>query len=413
MYKSIAAVGLILVLAVGAVWMLKPGPPQDAVTDLVTGLESLKQEQQVAAAKVAAKNASPAGENPVPSKTGPWPLAFTDELTYSFGRMQVTSEKTHEFVILNKGKADLELRAGTTTCKCTKFGFDPQAKEKNEGKTAVVKPGESVVLYMSWKAGDHPDRGFRHGGDVFTNDPEHEVLKFTVEGTIEMPFEVLPNYWSVGDIYRDQPARFKGAVASRVMESFTIESIKSPSGLVTVEPVPMTPEERAEDGYLCGYALHAVVSDKVPSGIFEEKLEIKVAESESPVTVTVTARKQGNIRIQQMPGTVFDTQKQLLHLGSFAASEGREAKMLMIVDQKGMTEPFQFTKTDNDPSFIEASITPLGEPSGDVHRYVLTFRVPPGRPHAQRTESRPGRIHLMTNHPTGESLNLHLLMYSN
>jgi hypothetical protein len=408
--RNVVALLFILAFGGGVYLLISSGETVDPATSLVADLDAIRNDQKVSAAQAAEQKVASVSDLPEPSKEGPWPDAHAEELSFTFGRMQVGTRKSHTFVISNNGEADLILKAGTTTCKCTQFGFDPDPDL--EKKSVVVKPGESVDLYMTWKAGDNPDRGFRHGGDVHTNDPENPLLKFVVEGSIDMPLVLLPSFWSVGDMYQDQPGKFRGAVASRVFEEFAIKSITSPSGKVKVTAEPMAAEERVQDGYLCGYVLNAEVSTDIPTGIFQEELQIEVSTLDTPLLITLTARKQGHIRLQQMPGTIFSSEKQMLQLGSFSASEGREAKMLLIVDQKGMSEPFQFTRSENDPPFLAAELTPLGQPSGTVHRYIVTFRIPPGKPHTQRTEARPGKILLTTNHPSGEQVNLQLLMYS-
>jgi len=114
-----------------------------------------------------------------------------------------------------------------------------------------------------------------------------------------------------------------------------------------------------------------------------------------------------------MAGTMYDSDKMQLRLGSFPASEGREATLLMVVDEKDMTEPLRITDVKADPSFVTASISPIGQPSGTVHRYLLKIVVPPGRPHVQRTDSKPGQVAISTNHSSGEKLNFSLLIYSN
>jgi hypothetical protein len=72
------------------------------------------------------------------------------------------------------------------------------------------------------------------------------------------------------------------------------------------------------------------------------------------------ARKQGVVRLQPMAGTMYDSDKMQLRMGSFPASEGREATMLMVVDEKEMTEPLRITEVEADPSFVTASISPIG-----------------------------------------------------
>jgi hypothetical protein len=127
----------------------------------------------------------------------------------------------------------------------------------------------------------------------------------------------------------------------------------------------------------------------------------------------VTAKKFGAIRLQQMAGTILDPNTLTLMLGSFKAAEGNEAKLLLIVDEKGMSEPFAITATEADPAFLAASLSPVGAPSGTVHRYLLTLRIPPGRAPVQRTASNPGFMRLSTNHPSGDAVSLGVYLYSN
>lgn len=348
---------------------------------------------------------------PVPSATGPWPKAVVLAPVFMFGTMRVGEDNSHDFVVTNEGDADLLLKTGKTTCKCTRFGFG--AVEETAKKDAVVKPGESITLTMNWNGGKVADRGFRHGGDLFTNDPENKTIKLAVEGAVEMPYDIQPGVWAVGNVYDAQPTKLRATIGSKLFSSLEIESLTSPSGLVKLTSGSFTPEDRATGGFLSGVSVNVEVSPKIPAGLFSEEVVIKLVQESEPLTVLVTARKQGVIRLQPMAGTMYDADRMQLRLGSFPASEGREATMLMVLDEKDMSEPLKITQIKADPAFVTASMSPIGEPSGTVHRYMLKIIVPPGRPHVQRTESKPGEVAISTNHSSGETLNLSLLLYSN
>lgn len=422
MAKSFVVLAFLAVAGAGVYFVVSgSGSDVNNAGSVVSSLAATKaQEKLVADAR---KSQLKVSDIPVPSKTGPWPKAVAKDPTFSFGRMQVRENNSHEFKIHNEGEADLILRTGSTTCKCTKFGFGVVAstheeesgdkKETEAAKSAVVNPGESVILTMSWKGGEVADRGFRHGGDVFTNDPNNSTLKFAVEGAIEMPFDLQPGVWSVGNVYARQPGKMRATLGTKIFEQLDIESITSPSGLVTVTPLPLTAEDRALNTFVSGHSLEVIVSENIPAGVFAEEIQIKVAQLKEPIRVTVSAKKQGVLRLQPMAGTWFDPDRMQLKLGSFPASEGRSATMLLIVDEKEMSEPFQITEVKSDPSFVTAAIEPIGQPSGTVHRYVLTIAVPPGKPHVQKVESAPGTLKLSTNHPSGEGIHFDLLLYSN
>ncbi len=408
MKKSIAVAGILLASGAGAVVAISNLARTDSSPAIISGLEALK---SIKSSEIQAPRRTSVDDVPTPSEIGPWPKVVAKELNYTFGRMQIGDKKSHQFEIRNEGEADLKLKAGTTTCKCTQFDFDPS--DEVSVKTAIVKPGESVILTMSWKAGDHPDRAFRHGGDVFTNDPKQTLLKYSVEGAIEMPYEVLPETWNVGDVFNDQAGRFKGAIGSKIYEDLEIESVHSPSGKIQVTSAPMPREDKVRESYSSGFVLNLEIASDIPPGIFREDLEIKLSQRNEPIKVPVMARKHGAIRLQQMGGTTFDLGKMQVQLGTFPAAEGREGKLLLIVDEKEMSEPLKVTVAESDPSFLTASLSPLGEPTGTVHRYILSVAVPPNRPHAQRTISNPGFLTLSTNHPSGESLKFDVLLYSN
>ena len=110
----------------------------------------------------------------------------------------------------------------------------------------MLKPGEETKLVIDWKAGAAPDRAFRHGGPVYTNDPENAEVNFTVEGAIDMPVEVLPNLWSVGNISLDKTGTFRAAIGSRLTDQLEVESVESPSGKVNVR---VSPDESRRTGH--------------------------------------------------------------------------------------------------------------------------------------------------------------------
>lgn len=405
MNKIVIFLGIVLGISVSLYFLTRPKQEPTFADILKSAAETSK--------AVATKKKQPnvATDLPVPSETGPWPKAVVEEPTFVFGRMAVKSDNSHVFKIRNEGEAELRLQAGATTCKCTTFGF---GTTKEDAKVnATIKPGEEVSLVMNWKAGEAPDRAFRHGGDIHTNDPKNPVLKIAVQGAIEQKYEILPaGQWDVGNIY-EESGTLKVAIGSKIHPSFQILSVESASGFVTARIEPMTEAELGSEQLLSGFALHLEVSSKIPSGFFEEELKIVTSTDPEPLRATVIARKHGAIRLQQLAGAILDPRTLILQLGSFPANTGREAKLLVIVDEKGMTEPFAIKSIDADPAFITASLESAGAPSGTVHRYFLVIKVPPGRPNAQRTDSNPGHLKISTNHPSGDGISLGLKLYSN
>lgn len=412
MYKSLVFF-LILVAAGAGIWFLtaQPGvvPSDAAAVNRVTPTPPSNSAREVSIEEPPSEERV---DRPSIAKSGPFPQVVIGETVYPFGRMEVspTATRQHTFELKNIGEADLVMTTSKPTCKCTTFGFGVDAKTAT--KKAVVKPGESINVVIGWKSGEEANRAFRHGGSVYTNDPKNSEIKYAVEGSIEVSFELLPQVWTVGNVFSTEPARFRGSLASKVHTAFEIESAASQSGKVKITWEPMALELMAREGYLSGWTFNAEVSSDIPVGLFEDKVEIRIKGRQDPLVIPLTARRHGQIRLQQMAGTAYDADKILLQMGTFSPKEGRESKLLLIVDEKDMTEPFQLKEKKSDPSFVTATLEPLGAPTGTVHRYVLKIAVPPGRPQAHKTVTNPGYIEVATNHPTGESIKMGLLLYS-
>ena len=399
MKNPLLIVGLMLATAaalIGAVIVLGK-QSQENFVDNATGLN-------LPTAFPAKESKTTPEERPVASETGPWPKAAFDETRYAFGKMAVNSKNQHTFVIRNDGEADLIMKEGQPTCKCTTFSLDSR----------VVKPGEETKLVIDWKAGPGPDRAFHHGGDVYTNDPKNSQINFGVEGKIEMPVEMLPNFWNIGKINRDQTGTLQATIGSPLSDQLEIESVESPSGTAIVKVSPMNIEELAAAEWVKGFRLDVEIAADIPGGKFEEdvKINIKGVDQVPFVTAKLTASKYGSVILQPLDGTLFVPDKLLLQLGQFPASEGRNAKLLAIVEEKDMTEPFRIIDVEADPPFLKASLKPLGIPTGTVHRYAVEIIVPPGRPLVEKTMARRGHITIRTNLPSNESIFTDVLMHS-
>ena len=402
MNKPLLIVGLMLALGaavIGGVVVLGSHAPKD----IHLSTEGLKVPAKFPAPTQNADGTTTV-ERPEVSETGPWPKLAYDETNFSFGRMAVKAENSHSFVIRNEGEADLVMKTGKATCKCTTFSVEKE----------VLKPGEETKLVINWHGGPSPDRGFSHGGPLYTNDPKNKEVMFTVKGAIEMPVELLPQLWSMGNVSLDKVGTLKAAVASKLHEQFEVESVECASKYVTVTAHPMSVEEKAKDHYVSGYRLEVELAADAPPGKLDEEIKINIKGIEGIPTIIgqLTARKFGNFILQPLDGALFVPDKLLLQLGQFEAAVGREVKLLLIVDEKDMTEPLQITNIDANPPFLKAEIEELGTSATTVHRYAVHISVPPGRPHMQKTETKPGHLKITTNHPSKEVIDLDVRMNS-
>ncbi|MEZ6062065.1 MAG: DUF1573 domain-containing protein [Planctomycetaceae bacterium] len=337
-------------------------------------------------------------EGPEISPTGPWPKAVAEEIEYNFGRAHVNQEMEHTFTIRNDGPAELVLVTGTPTCQCTKFTLD---------KTNVP-PGEVATLLIEWK-GKAVDTSFAHGGPVFTNDPDNVTIRFRVEGVVDQEIEMRPEGdWNLGEVSSDSAVTMHGFLYSNVFDSLTLKSMKSESGKVTLDATPLSSADVIEMDARSGMEIIATVPPDIAPGPFIDTVTVEIEELTKPVTISLRAHKPGDIRILPTYGVMWNAETHGLTLGRFHTSDGRSAKLMLLVDESKMDQPLELTEVTADPSFIEVTLTPEGSTGGKMKRYSLSVVVPPGIPRTDREENNPGRIVCKTNHPSGEQLLLNL-----
>ena len=335
-------------------------------------------------------------ENPVPSSTGPWPKAVTQETNYDFNRMRLGSKKDYEFTIKNEGDAPLKLKTGDPTCKCTKFKLS----------ATEIAPGESETLLIEWH-GKFATKAFQHGGPVYTNDPERMTINFRVAGSVDAPAVALPEEkWDAGTMVSDEPQTFEGKLFSRIIPKMTIESLTALTEFTTAEYVPMTEDELKTNEALCGWNFQVTVRPDFNVGLLSDQLTVVVTELPEKIEIPVEARRLGQIRMNSMKGARFDSLSRRLDLGHFPAVKGRKAEVMLLVDQKNFKEELQLLDVESSPRSLKVSLEPIGKGTGVIARYRMTVEVPPGGLRHERMEENSATIRCRTNHPIEKEIQL-------
>lgn len=366
-------------------------PEKDSILDL-------KLQSQTVAPAVDVKK-SDAAERPVASETGPWPVATAKDTEYAFGKMSVGTELDHTFMIGNSGDAELVLQPGQPTCKCTAFEIKPDR----------IQPGEFAELLVRWK-GKFKDQRFRHGGPVYTNDPERPTINFAVMGVVDANLDVLPEEtWSVGEVTKSQPGVTTGYVLSRIHDDFQVTDVTCESPYIKTEILEVSDDELRKYDAIRAFKIQVTVDSSMPPGRLEEKLTIVADCEKAPVTVTVMAYKTGPIRILAMPGVLWGEKSGVLRLGQFSAKTGGEAELMLLTTESEGDEHLQFTEVDAFPTYLSASLERVGAVGTDKARYKMKIQVPPGLPQTSRGADDPAIIDIKTNHPSGQSLRIQVI----
>lgn len=337
---------------------------------------------------------------------GPYPKAVTAETDFDFDAMLFGTRKTHTFVIRNEGTVPLEIRNGGTTCSCT----------VNKLSDGPVPPGQSVKIEVSWKP-YAPAAHFRQSAIVWTNDPDHKELRFSVSGAIEKIASILPgSEWDVGLIANEKPTTVTGRIYSRLLKEFNVLGISSKSPYIKGKAIKFDPKELAEFKAKSGWTIKATILPGIPVGYLNEELTIRTdipdkvhgdakiqAQTDlkrlASFTLAVKGYRPGPIRIIPTAGAAWDAKTSTVGLGSFRHEEGRTAKLFVYLGGlKG--KQLQLLDTQCDLPFLNVQLdTKNAVRIGGEQRYLLTFRIPPGKPRMSRIGDDPVKVVLKTNHP--------------
>ena len=111
------------------------------------------------------------------AQTGGRARAYLPEDYYDFGSLALDALVQHDFLLVNRGTAPLEIRAAYTTCGCTTA----------EVSASVIPPGKAARARLVFDAGFHPLPGqtVRRGLILETNDPDRPLVEIWVQARIK------------------------------------------------------------------------------------------------------------------------------------------------------------------------------------------------------------------------------------
>lgn len=319
---------------------------------------------------------------------GPFPKAVVDSFVHEFGTAVVGKEYSHTFIVRNEGEAPLILRKQGSSCQCTIGDVDQKP----------IPPGGSAEVTLTWKP-DHDEPRFQHYARVGSNDPEHETMRFEIQGMVLRSIMKYPmEEWYVGEIREVEPAQFTGYIFSPVFKQFDIKEIKSSHELLSAEVTPLTEEERITNEAESGYKIDVQVKPGVGVGKFNETLQFILDREEVPI-VNVRGFRPGPITIKAFRNGSWDGGGMVLDMKTFPANEGRTATLLWYV--RGLDDQnLEISDVQTDPEFLKINLKRDSSfESTGSSRYFFTVEVPPGSPPMSRIHNSYATVKLKTNHP--------------
>ncbi|WP_298868787.1 DUF1573 domain-containing protein [uncultured Gimesia sp.] len=367
-------------------------------------------------------------DRPKISPTGPYPKAVVEKPLYEFGEMAVGQTLSHKFILKNEGEVPLEVKKGTTTCKCT----------LSEMKDNSVAPGKSIEIELTWTPKSTQEI-FGQTATVYTNDPKNQELKLQIRGSANRLISFSGDtesgaYWSLPVMSNSTPVSHTGMIHTKYLDEFKVLEIVASKPGLTSSFKPLTPEELKEVKAKSGYSIKITADPgKFPLGGFNERLIIKtdIPDTQEPhseadhkhtegdghkhehkhgnreFVIQISGNHSGPIRIVPTFGVHWNPETMVLRLGQFSAKEGKEVTLSMFVE--GIEQPLKIMNQEIKPDYLKFEIKKDDQfKSTNKQRYVIKLSVPAGSPTASFDQSNQARVKLKTNHPNAKEIELRI-----
>lgn len=322
-----------------------------------------------------------------PIQAGPLPKAVVvgeskaePFLEHDFGILPQKTDGRHEWTLVNEGEGDLTLTLISSSCSCT------IAKLK-DGKTAVVRPGESTTIALEWntKDGNGP---YAQNAVIGTSDPTRVQIEFRVLGQVYPAVVMNPPIlsYNLGEFGVGQEKSVSFALFSPEKSDLEMTGYKSTRPQFVAEHRPLTDEERKElkltEG---GHKVTIKLEPGLPIGKFTDEVQIFTNHPAAPVqTLTFQGRILGPI--EAVPPSIRG--------GNLFYDRGGEIRQRLVVQDRRAVEfkvaskPFPELVVEIAPELSESG-------SPEPGRYEMRVIIPP--------ESYKGTINgeivLETDHP--------------
>lgn len=191
--------------------------------------------------------------------------------TFDFGVMEPEQEGEHIFIIKNVGDADLSLKVGASTCKCT---VGELGKE-------LLAPGEQTEVKMSWTVKTN-ETTFGQSAELRTNDPSQVAIRFEIRGNVVREVQLSPDEVTFGEVAAGENVQFEAKVFSFIDEQFRPGKAKfyedEINQLANIEITEFTPssEDGANESARQGFRVNATIRPGLKQGPVTENLTFEL-----------------------------------------------------------------------------------------------------------------------------------------
>ncbi|MCA9255991.1 MAG: DUF1573 domain-containing protein [Phycisphaerales bacterium] len=213
---------------------------------------------------------------PVPTvqlKPGEVPAIAFETPVYDFGKAQAGTEVKHDYKFRNMGNGPLEILRVKPGCGCTTAGEH----------TKIVQPGESGVIPIKLKPGDHAGPVSKRI-TVSTNIPGNDAtIVLEIKGVVWSPVQVTPRSAAFGRLTQDQ---IEQGLSRKLVVVNNMEAPMKPGALTSTNDAFVAEMKTVEEGKK--YELIVTLTNKIAGGNNSTRLTFDTGLAD-PKTIDVQA----------------------------------------------------------------------------------------------------------------------------
>ncbi len=259
------------------------------------------------------------------------PSLILPESEHDFGIAYEGNIVSHDFIVRNTGRGELEIRHVSPDCGCTVASFDQVIPSGGEGK---------ITLHVDLRG---YNGNVKKITTVISNDPQNPRATLTMRGSVKKAVDVRPGY----------TISFRGMADQIKEENIDIETVTQPFRIRQVEDNLSGKITHRLETVEEGKRYRLKVMNRLQKGEYSGFVRLVTDHPLRPeITVRVRAAIEGEITAR--PGEVI--------LGRLTPRDAVRSARVQLVNNRG--KPFQITKLSFDNTLVEVKTTPLATPGG-------------------------------------------------
>lgn len=326
-----------------------------------------------------------------------YPTVEVGDPEFDFGSMDSKATGTHEFIFRNVGEAPLELKKGSTTCKCTLSNIG----------NGVIGPGESGAVTLEWN-GKSLVGPYAQTANILTNDPENPRIELRIKGEMTAKARVVPETLVFSSVNAGEMAQGSVRILGYLDAPLEItgHEIDKPENF-EVAFSPLSEDEVKEEKYATsGQRMEVTVKPGLPLGPFQRRIRVKTSlEGVDEIVIPVEGTITSEVSIY---GREWSSVRGAVRLGML----GKDKTVRQLLVKVGGLHPeeVKFEVAEVEPEYVKVRIGEQNSPAGSpVAVTPIEIEIPEGSPPGNFLgPTKTGRIRLKTTHATVTELDIKL-----